>query len=146
MDTPDNTFSVDRGLLADPPSPPMRMERHSELSRGPISRQSQMHLVTSRPADTDDPLPASPGIKQLEGATVSAFEKAVPLQLAPNQVGHVFRGEGRLTTDFERRDDSAIHRFAPASAQILSSDTDRGYMSGNVASLMSSSTQTGRYR
>ena len=85
MDTPDNTFSVDRGLLADPPSPPMRMERHSGLSCDPISRQSLVSFATLRPADTDDPLPASPGIKQLEGATVSAFEKAVPLHYSYGQ-------------------------------------------------------------
>ena len=74
MDTPDNTFSIDRGLLAEPPSPPMRMEGHSGLTHDPTSRQSQMQFVTFRPADTDDVLPASPGIKQLEGANVSAFE------------------------------------------------------------------------
>ena len=65
MDAPDTTFDRDRGLLNTPPSPPMRVDRHSEAISGPAMGGSLVNLVDNTTADARDGSPASPGRNDL---------------------------------------------------------------------------------
>ena len=65
MDAPDTTFDRDRGLLNTPPSPPMRVDRHSEAISGPAMRGSLVNLVDNTTADARDGSPASSGRNDL---------------------------------------------------------------------------------
>ena len=102
MDAPDTTFDRDRGLLNTPPSPPMRVDRHSEAISGPAMGGSLVNLVDNTTGDVRDGSPASPGRNDLGDSATDRHRlsppcgarAAVPSQMAPNS-GAVFRKEGR---------------------------------------------------
>jgi len=67
MDTPDDTFSQDRGLLTHTPTPPMRLASQPGPYNAHTTRQSQVYLVQTGKLDGEVGKimsPASPGLAQ----------------------------------------------------------------------------------
>ena len=78
MDTPDTTFDRDRGLLNTPPSPPMRVDRHSEAISGPAMGGSLVNLVDNTTGDARDGSPASPGRNDLGDSATDRHRLSPP--------------------------------------------------------------------
>ena len=135
MDPPDVTFSEDWGRLELNPSPPMRMERHSEP---PMQSESPLLTVQTWESTRPAGLQASPGITSTTPDRGLRRRRAVPPHMAPSNVGQVSRTEGRgrevindstsplhLSTDArqvfraEGRDHDVITRRAHSDDNIL---------------------------
>ena len=78
MDAPDTTFDRDRGLLNTPPSPPMRVDRHSEAISGPAMGGSLVNLVDNTTGDVRDGSPASPGRNDLGDSATDRHRLSPP--------------------------------------------------------------------